>query len=353
MIDLDPEDDEWARGFGAYFGCWLPDPHTYARHTSEPFIELASAALNKVALAHTRRRYRLTPEQTVSEEQIEDDGPYLYALAYTALVEAQFAVWWRNEKINEWYGLPERKRKGTPPDPGVLYLEVCDDPALREILTGFALPSPGHLQIRDVLGELVELPYDEADAEIEAWHDAMDTARSLVPEREDDWADPLSLLEEYSAALAAKKQQPDADATLRTHPKPAPQPYGVSHEGAELLVADWMRHLDELDSTVTRFSGDGGVDVESARFVAQVKNLNRRSTVEFRDIRDLHGVASVRSKGGLLFTSAGVTEQGLQFAAAAGIALFRYDAVNGTLSGLNELARDAIAKGLPEAFSFS
>ncbi|MCK8609708.1 restriction endonuclease [Agromyces sp. C10] len=65
-------------------------------------------------------------------------------------------------------------------------------------------------------------------------------------------------------------------------PRPAPQPYGVSHRGAEQLVADWMRHLGAFDAEVTRFTADGGVDVVSAHWIAQVKNLAERTRCPWR-----------------------------------------------------------------------
>jgi hypothetical protein len=83
-------------------------------------------------------------------------------------------------------------------------------------------------------------------------------------------------------------------------PVPSPQPFGVSHEGAEALVAQWIRYLGEPDATITRFSRDGGVDVESTHYIAQVKNYS--GTVGVTQMRELGGVASVdgRNRSSLL-----------------------------------------------------
>lgn len=44
-------------------------------------------------------------------------------------------------------------------------------------------------------------------------------------------------------------------------PKPEQQPYGVSDEGAEQYVADWMKYLGVRDAEVTSYGNDGGIDV--------------------------------------------------------------------------------------------
>lgn len=130
----------------------------------------------------------------------------------------------------------------------------------------------------------------------------------------------------------------------RAAPPPDPQPYGVSHEGAEHLVAAWMRHLGVLDAEVTRLSGDGGIDVESDRYVAQVKNY--AGTVPVEELRALHGVAVLEGKGAILFTSGSMTKDAAEFAERADIVVIRYNAVEATIQGLNHLGAIAAAEGL-------
>lgn len=124
----------------------------------------------------------------------------------------------------------------------------------------------------------------------------------------------------------------DARALARPHPVPQALPYGVSPRGAELLVADWMRHLGILDAAVTRERGDGGIDVTSQTSVAQVKHYKGRVSVI--EVRELFGVAASLRKQPLFFTSAGYTAEAIAFASATGMSLFVYSAELGTLKGM-------------------
>lgn len=130
----------------------------------------------------------------------------------------------------------------------------------------------------------------------------------------------------------------------RPAPAPDPQPFGVSHEGAEHLAAAWLRHLGVADAEVTRFSGDGGVDVESEHYVAQVKNY--AGTVPVEELRALHGVATIEGKRAILLTSGALTVAGAEFADRAGMIVLHYDAVGANLTGLNDLGVLAVADGL-------
>lgn len=127
--------------------------------------------------------------------------------------------------------------------------------------------------------------------------------------------------------------------------KPEKQQFGVSDEGAESLVAQWMRWLGVYDAEATKYVGDGGIDVESSRYIAQVKNFN--GNVGIASIRELAGVAAVDGRTPLFFTS-GVYPKGADsWAQDAGIYLFTYDAKSAKLSANNQLARDALGSGLP------
>jgi hypothetical protein len=127
-------------------------------------------------------------------------------------------------------------------------------------------------------------------------------------------------------------------------PAPAPQPYGVSHEGAEHLVAGWMKHLGELDAEVTTFTNDGGIDVHSLHYIAQVKNY--AGAVGVAEVREFAGVTSTDGRAPLFFTSGGFASGALEFAERSGIACFRYDAIEGTLSAANARADEYLATGL-------
>lgn len=125
---------------------------------------------------------------------------------------------------------------------------------------------------------------------------------------------------------------------------PAPQPFGVSDAGAEALVCTWMQHLGQADAEVTRFSGDGGIDVGSTHYVAQVKNY--AGTVGVTAIRELFGVATADGRRPLFFTSGGYTSEAESFAARIAMPLFTYNAAEGTVGGANVAAEDLLETGL-------
>lgn len=127
--------------------------------------------------------------------------------------------------------------------------------------------------------------------------------------------------------------------------KPEKQKFGVSDEGAESLVAQWMRWLGVYDAEVTKFVGDGGIDVESSRYIAQVKNFT--GNVGIAAIRELAGVAAVDGRTALFFTSGVYPKDSEAWSQSAGIYLFTYDIKTAKLTANNQLARDALGSGLP------
>lgn len=150
-------------------------------------------------------------------------------------------------------------------------------------------------------------------------------------------------------ALAAEVEERRLRHMNRPAPPPAPQLYGVSHGGAESLAADWMRHLGVLDAEVTRLTGDGGIDVVADRFIAQVKNY--AGSVSVSEVRELYGVAVAEAKQAVLFTSGSLTNDAAEFLARVGIPAIRYDAVAGTVAGLNDRGVRAVENSIPEAFA--
>lgn len=148
----------------------------------------------------------------------------------------------------------------------------------------------------------------------------------------------------------ARNHTPPADggtaATARKprSPAPQPQPYGVSPQGAEEIVAVWMQHLGEDDAATTQYSGDGGVDVTSLHYIAQVKHYT--GTVGVGEVREFAGVAGVDGRRALFFTSGQYARGAIEFADNAGIALFRYDVHHGELVGVNLRGNHAMENGL-------
>jgi HJR/Mrr/RecB family endonuclease len=132
--------------------------------------------------------------------------------------------------------------------------------------------------------------------------------------------------------------------TLNVSAKPAAQPFGVSHAGAEALCAEWMKYLGEPSAKVTRVQGDGGIDVESSSFIAQVKNYS--GSVGVAAIRELVGAASADGRRPLFFTSGSYTSGAIEFANQCSMPLFKYDAERGSLANENRAAATVLKKGL-------
>lgn len=147
----------------------------------------------------------------------------------------------------------------------------------------------------------------------------------------------------------ARARVPDPLAVSRSRvpaggPMPEPLPYGVSHQGAEQLCADWLTYLGATNVSVTRASGDGGIDIVGDAVIAQVKNYT--GTVGVEEVRAFHGVASVDRRMPVFFTSGQYASGSIAFADLAQMPLLVYDAVAGTLAGANErglaLRRDGL-----------
>lgn len=134
------------------------------------------------------------------------------------------------------------------------------------------------------------------------------------------------------------------DELLRPPPPPS-YLYGVSPEGAEHLVGDWMRHLGAEKVRVTDFASDGGIDVDSEEYVAQVK-LYTATSVGRPEIQQLVGAALVKGKRALFFTSSNFTAEAKRYAAEAEVALFRFVPEEGTLIGINQLGQKMREIGL-------
>lgn len=132
----------------------------------------------------------------------------------------------------------------------------------------------------------------------------------------------------------------------QTFPAPSPRPGGVDARGAEQVVAQWMRHLGEPDAELTSYTGDGGIDVQGRKSFAQVKHYAK--SVGVAPIRELAGVAANDPYGrqALFFTSTGYARGAMEFAEAAGIALFVYNAERGGLEAMNPRAKTLMYNGI-------
>lgn len=132
----------------------------------------------------------------------------------------------------------------------------------------------------------------------------------------------------------------------RAYPPPSARPAGVNPREAEQVVAQWMRHLGEVDAELTSFTGDGGIDVTGSKSFAQVKHYSK--PVGVAPVRELAGVAANdrHRRQALFFTSVGYAQGAVEFANNTGIALFVYDAANAGLEAMNPRAKTVMHNGI-------
>lgn len=115
------------------------------------------------------------------------------------------------------------------------------------------------------------------------------------------------------------------------------------------MARDWLLYLGQHDAEVTRFSKDGGIDVQSSEWVVQVKNYV--GSVGVKDVREIVGVAATDGRKPVLFTSGTLTQDAEDFARAAEVAIFRYSPEAGELEAIGEAAEALLAEN-PTGDSF-
>jgi hypothetical protein len=113
----------------------------------------------------------------------------------------------------------------------------------------------------------------------------------------------------------------------------------INPKEAESFVAAQLRFHGATGVEVTRFSKDGGVDVKSDLFVAQVKHQS--ANVGVKTIRELKGVTS-GAVSPLVFAKSGFSREAIEFANLHNIGLFTYLP---HLSGANPLADAYLDRG--------
>jgi hypothetical protein len=117
---------------------------------------------------------------------------------------------------------------------------------------------------------------------------------------------------------------------------------------AEYYVAEWMRFLGASDAVVTPARRDGGVDVRSRFYVAQVKH-RPQDFVSVESVRALVGVAALERRTALFFASGRYSRDCYALAAEAGVALFIFRSHEGRLVAANATAQRLLERGLREA----
>ena len=117
---------------------------------------------------------------------------------------------------------------------------------------------------------------------------------------------------------------------------------GVSHEQYEAYCCSVMHHWGYMDAKTTRYSVDGGVDIESKDFVVQCKHVV--GTVGAPDVQKIFGIATARGKKALIFSAGSFSKAALKFADEAGVGAVLISEINGTVRPQNAAAKEVIVK---------
>lgn len=105
-------------------------------------------------------------------------------------------------------------------------------------------------------------------------------------------------------------------------PKPNADLKEITPQQAEELCAAWLRNLGFLDASVTRYSRDGGIDVDSQYLCAQVKH--QTAPVGVKAVRELYGVAVHEKKTPIFFALSDYTHEAKAFATNVNMPIIRY-----------------------------
>lgn len=199
-------------------------------------------------------------------------------------------------------------------------------------------------------GRLLEIARDAAAKLSSEWSDADAPGGKAEASREAKDGATASL----SGSKASGASTPEADEAARAlareqrraaaSPPPPGQPFGVSQEGAEYLVAAWMRHLGESDAATAGPAPERRVGVASERYSARV--VNDADAVGADAVRELVEAAAIDGRRPVFFAAGSFADDAHEVANEAAVTLLVYDAVEGTLEGANDLGRAALLDGL-------
>jgi hypothetical protein len=123
-------------------------------------------------------------------------------------------------------------------------------------------------------------------------------------------------------------------------PRPLIPPAGLTPKEAETYVSQMLNFYGLAGTKVTRYSRDGGIDVESDKGVFQVKH--QTAPVGVGVIREILGVAASKGKRAGVFAKTGFTKEATEFAERNGIVLFSYTPI---LQGRTKVAEGLIYSG--------
>lgn len=162
---------------------------------------------------------------------------------------------------------------------------------------------------------------------------------TAIREAWDEYQRPIVTVAPQEIAAAPRAPLPWTPQGERPRPRAS-----CTDREAEFLARDWMLYLGAGGSKVSSATRDGGMDVVSAQFVAEVKH--HASPVPPSLVRQIFGVAAAERKRALFFSLSGYSTAAIEFATQTGIALFVYDYSRGTLSAKSPSATQALTNGL-------
>jgi hypothetical protein len=115
----------------------------------------------------------------------------------------------------------------------------------------------------------------------------------------------------------------------------------LGHDDYEAFSAEWMRSIGWVTAAETRYSRDGGVDIISKEYVVQCKHYDG-GYVGAKDVREIFGVATMKSRKAAVITSGRFTADAMDFAKKADVALIILDERDARPQALNSAARELI-----------
>jgi hypothetical protein len=131
---------------------------------------------------------------------------------------------------------------------------------------------------------------------------------------------------------------------------PEPPLMTMTPREAEFYCSHLMLFYGAKGSQTTQYSQDGGIDVVSDNFVAQVKH--QESPVGVKVVRETFGVSSQEKKLAIVFAKTGFTNDAISFATQNGVLLISY--VRGPTSwtvATNKALKNGLMSVLPDAKS--
>lgn len=146
-----------------------------------------------------------------------------------------------------------------------------------------------------------------------------------------------------STALVDAIVPPVATQWVQLGPRPEPMSSCTPRQ-AEFLAKSWMEYLGARGCMVSQATRDGGIDVNSDLFVAEVKH--HTDPVSPGVVRQITGVASLEKKIPVVFSLNGYSHAAVEVGMRANALLFVYDFKRATLYGWTPLAKQALSSGM-------